>query len=355
MSNSSDTDQKWLDCEFLAKPDAKYLLDGLEVPHTNISLPFTISKVDGDRLWVGEAWINKDEVVSVEDAAAFYTEYLQKHPHDAWGYNSRGLAWDAIGNCDNAITDFTEAIRLDSRYAIAYFNRGNGWAEKGELDNAIRDFNEAIRLSPEYVRAYFNRAVTWFEIGEFDKAIKDYIEVIRLDPQDAVAYNNRGVIWKHKGEADKAIKDYTKAIRLDPEYVYAYSNRGFFWNEQGKYDNAMNDYAEAIRLDPQDAVACNYLARFLATCLEIEYRDGKRAVDLGQKSCELSEWKETDFIDTLAAAYAESGDFDQALKYQKMCIEKLGGNTDAHGYEERLKLYRAGRPYREIPSEVSSN
>lgn len=347
MSKSPVADHEWLGCEFFAKPYAKYLLKGVEVPHTNISIPFTISKIDGDRLWVGEAWINKDEVIPVADAAAFYTEYLRKHPGDAWGYHSRGHAWDAIGNRDNAITDYTEAIRLDPEYAIAYFNRGNVWADQGEFDKAIRDFNEAIRLNPEYERAYFNRGVTWYEIDEFEKALKDYTEVIRLNPQHAVAYNNRGVIWNLKGEADKAIKDYSKTIWLDPQYVYAYSNRGLIWNEQGHYDNAINDYAEAIRLDPQDPVASNYFARILATCPDAKYRDGTQAVVLAQKACELSEWEDADSIDTLAAAFAEVGDFAQAIKYQKQCIEQLDEDVDKDEYTERLKLYHTGKPYHE--------
>ena len=348
MSKSPVIDHEWLGCKFFAKPYAKYLLDGIEVPHTKISIPLSISKIDGDRLWVGEAWINKDEVIPVADAAAFYTEYLRKHPGDAWGYHSRGHAWDGIGNCDNAITDYTKAIRLDPDYAIAYFNRGNVWADKGEFDKAIRDFNEAIRLNPEYVRAFFNRGAIWQEMDELDKAIKDYTEVVRLDPEDAVAYNNRGVLWYYKGEADKAIKDYSKAIWLDPQFVYAYSNRGLIgYYFKGEYYNAINDYTEAIRLDPQNLIVCNMLSWILATCPDAEFRDGGQAVVLAQQACELSEWKDADSLDTLAAAYAEAGDFAQAVKYQERCLEQLDEDVDKDEYTERLKLYHAGKPFHE--------
>tara|TARA_R110002111_G_scaffold248400_1_gene312057 strand:+ start:79165 stop:80199 length:1035 start_codon:yes stop_codon:yes gene_type:complete len=313
MSKSPVVAEEWVGHEFMAKPAATFLLDGITVPHTNIDAPFTVSKVEGNRLWVGEAWINKDEVVPVADAATFYTEYLRKHPSDAWGYMNRGLAWAAVGNCDNAITDYTKAIRLDSKYAIAYYNRGNCWADK----------------------------------GEFDKAIKDYTKVIQLDPKDAVAFNNRGVTWAGAGELDKAIQDYSKAIWLDSQFAYAYSNRGSIWNIKREYAKAVNDYAEGIRLDSQDVSACNEFAWLLATCPETVFRDGLDAVILGENLCELSEWKEAGYINTLAAAYAEFGDFDQAVKYQKRCIEQLYKDVDKDEYTERLKLYGEGKPYHE--------
>lgn len=355
MSNSFVDDQEWLGREFMSKPDAKYLLNGNEVPCEKIILPFTVSKIDGDRLWIGKAWIKKSEVVSLEDAPGFFTEYLRKNPKDPWGYNRRGIAWSSTDNLDNALTDFTRAIRLDRIYVTAFFNRGVVWDKKDEFDNAIRDYDEAIRLDPEYVLAYFNRGQIWYELDEYDKAITDYTEVIRLDPKDATAFNERGVAWNAKGEADKAIKDYTKAIWLDSEFVYAYTNRGSIWDEKGDYYKAFNDYTEACRLDPKDEVACNYLAWFLATCRDAEYRDGVQAITLGEKACESSEWKEADYIDTLAAAYAESGDFDQAFKYQRMSLEKLGINDDQHEYVERLKLYTASKPYRESKINVSSD
>ena len=86
-------------------------------------------------------------------------------------------------------------------------------------------------------------------------------------------------------------------------------------------------------------------AWLLATCSEAEFRDGLQAVSLGETLCELSEWKEADYIDTLAAAYAEAGNFNQAVKYQERCLELLDKDVEQTEYTERLALYRAGKPY----------
>ncbi len=349
MSEVPVDNQKWLGCEFMAKPDATFLLDDIEVPHTNIDVPFTVSKVEGNRLWVGEAWINKVEVVPVADAATFYTEYVRKHPDHAWGYMNRGLAWCCLDNKDNAITDFTQAIRLDSKYAIAYYNRGNSWADNGEFDKAIRDFNEAIRLDPEYVRAWYNRGVTLYEMDDVDQALKNFTEVIRLDPKNAAAFNDRGVIWNFKGEVDKAIQDFSKALWLKPDYDYALYNRGDVRNRTGAYSLAINDYSEAIRLDPKDEATCNSLAWLLATCPDAEFRDGTQAYILAEQLCESVAWEDAYYLDTLAAACAEAGDFQQAVKYQELSIKFLDKTEDRNIFMNRLALYREGQPYHTQP------
>ena len=122
----------------------------------------------------------------------------------------------------------------------------------------------------------------------------------------------RGIGLANKKEYDKAIADCNKAIRLDPKYASAYNNRAWLW----------------------------------ATCPDAKYRDGKKAVESATKACELSEWKEPNDIGTLAAAYAEAGDFDAAMKWQSKAIALL---TDARTREDRsrLKLYQEKKPYRE--------
>ena len=102
-----------------------------------------------------------------------------------------------------------------------------------------------------------------------------------------------------------------------------------------------------LRLNPKNLEqAFNSLAWLLATCPESTVRNGEKAVQSASRACELSQWKEAAYIDTLAAAYAEAGAFDQAVKFQKQSLEM----TRAPGrrrMQERLKLYQQRKPYRE--------
>ncbi|HYY93402.1 MAG TPA: tetratricopeptide repeat protein [Pyrinomonadaceae bacterium] len=129
------------------------------------------------------------------------------------------------------------------------------------------------------------------------------------EPQTAADYNNRGIARRKSGDLDGAIADATKAIGLNPDYAAAYNNRGNARKNKGDYDGAIADYTKVIALDAGYANAYNSLAWLLATAPKQELRDGKRAVELARKACELSKWQHPNQLDTLAAAYAEAGDF----------------------------------------------
>jgi len=96
----------------------------------------------------------------------------------------------------------------------------------------------------------------------------------------------------------------------------------------------------------------NSLAWLQATCPIAEFRDGAKAVENATKACELTDWKNFSYVDALAASYAEVGDFDSAVKWQKNAIDLLAEDTSVElrsAYESRLDLYQSGKPYRQSP------
>ena len=241
------------------------------------------------------------------------------------------------------IADFDRAIKADPNYATAYEYRGIAWDRKREYDRAVADFSQVIILKPT-AEGYRNRGNVWIEKKEYDRAIADYDQAIKLDPKLAVAYCCRGIAWGEKHEYDRAIIDYDKAITLDPAFVFAYSNRGVVWYEKQQYARAVADFNQAIKSDPNDAISYNNLAYFQTTCPDARFRDGKKAVQNAKQACQLSGEKNAICIGTLAAAYAESGDFEKAKDYQTKAIELLTDESDREEYRSSLRLYEQGKP-----------
>ena len=118
----------------------------------------------------------------------------------------------------------------------------------------------------------------------------------------------------------------------------------------GEYEKALADYAEAIRLDPKLAKAFNRRAWLWATCPDIKYRDGKPAVKSATFACELTGWNDAISLGTLAAAYAECGDFDAAASYQEKALKLYSGQAELQDGQKRLEMYQAKMPFHEQPT-----
>jgi tetratricopeptide (TPR) repeat protein len=230
----------------------------------------------------------------------------------------------------------------------AEFARGKEALNKKDYDLAIACFNAYIQENPKDAGAFNNRGVAYLRKKEYDKAVKDFSEAIQLNSNLAAIFLGRGSAYDGMKEYDKAVSDYSEAIRLDPKNADAFFWRGAAYNNKKEYDKAISDYSEAIRLDPKHDKALNGLAWSLATCPKDSVRNGKKAVELATKACDLSEWKIANNLDTLAAAHAECGDFKEAVKWQKKAIELgLGDNKEtAERPKKRLQLYEDGKPCR---------
>jgi tetratricopeptide (TPR) repeat protein len=224
-----------------------------------------------------------------------------------------------------------------------------GWFDKNDavvLADAVDYFTARIKAEPDEDVYYGHRAWAWHLKGEADIALKDYGEALRLNPKEQSWWNNRGAIWLEKKEYDKAIRDLEEAVRLDPRLALAYYNKARAWDGKKRYDKAAKDYAEALRIQPQYMDALNELAWLLATCADRNYRDGELAVKFGTKLCELGNWKVGDHLDTLAAGYAELGNFDEAVRLQTKALEDPALKGPAGDqYRQRLELYKDKKPY----------
>lgn len=215
---------------------------------------------------------------------------------------------------------------------------------------AVVYFTEVLEKNPNEVTAYAFRGWAWKQQKSLDNALKDYDKAVELAPGQCAWRNNRALIWIEKKDYDKAIADYDESIKLFPQYGLAYRNRGNCWLKKKEYAKALHDFRKAIELNPDNPHALNSVARVLAACPDEKLRDGKQALETAKRANELSEWKNGFILDTYAAAFAERGEFDEAVKWQeKAFLDPYFIKEKGDDARKRLQLYRDKMPYREVP------
>lgn len=221
--------------------------------------------------------------------------------------------------------------------------------ETGELDQAIVEFKKVIAIKPDFVRAHNHLGVAYLRRGLYGEAIATFNKVLELKPLDAAACYNRGISYSKQGQYDESIYDFSMAIEINPRYTDAYFNRGEAFVKKGQYDQGISDFTKAIEITPRYAKAYNYKAWILATCPDNIHRDGSKAVELAKKAVEFD--PKANYLDTLAAAYAEEGKFEDAIITQGKVIDLLKKESMPTKLidlcVERIKSYKAHEPWRE--------
>jgi tetratricopeptide (TPR) repeat protein len=201
----------------------------------------------------------------------------------------------------------------------------------------------------------YNQGLESAKAGRLDEAISSLTKAVEADSRNADAWGERGVCWALKKEYAKAIADLTMAIEKYPEARLAgpsqlhtkYRNRGAVHYSIGEYKKAVADFEASLRIKSDDVISLRNLAWILATCSEDGLRDGTRAYRLAAQAMSLTNGENASILDTLAAAYAECGDFRHAIEYQESALKLVPGEAPM---ESRLELYRKKMPYREKPA-----
>ncbi len=244
---------------------------------------------------------------------------------------------------------FDKAIQLDSNNAVSYVNRGMVHSQCKDFDLALADYDKAVQLEPQESVNYLHRGACHAERSSFEKAVDDFTMAIRLEPNEVDGFIHRAYAYLEWKKLDQAFADADRAVRMQPDSADAHTVRGEVYGGRKQHDKAVADFQEACRLDPKSPDPRNGLAWLWATCPSEKHRNGKAAIDLAHRACELTEWKDAFYFDTLAAAYAEAGNFEEAIKWQQKAVDepKAFHESERPKVPERLRLYQQRKPYRD--------
>ena len=296
-----------------------------------------VEQVEGGRLLVAlpdgrhRGWIEANQAVPVDRALEHFDRAIAGNPKAAWFLASRASLRVRRHDYAEAIDDYDLAIALDPREPAYYLGRGALWARRGNHDRTIADLSEAIRLAPDSIDGYLLRAREWEKDLKPDRALADFQAAIAIDPRETLAYLGRGRIWKMNQEFGKLLANFEALARVAPE----------------------------------DPVGHREVAWLLATCDVGGFRDGRRALDEATVACKLTRWSDPSCLEAIAAACAEVGDFDDAVRWQVRAMELFQSRLDRvdrrlasnKGRDARMSngLYRYRRklPLRERPDRTT--
>ena len=222
-----------------------------------------------------------------------------------------------------------------------------------ELTNARRDIESALELKPNSVEGIRLRALVSSAQKRYDEAIQDVTLLARNDPQEPVWLLQLATLYQLNEQPTMASKAADQLIAIDKSNGQAYRIRGDAKLSVGDQTAATSDYQKALEFmkekNEERSGLLNNLAWILATSTEDNLRDGKKAIALGLEACEITEYNAAHILSTLAAAYAETGDFDEAIKWSKKAV-KLGAHEEhaqLDQLEKELKSYEEKKPWRE--------
>lgn len=259
-------------------------------------------------------------------------------------YNNLGNALARTGSLEDAISAYKQALDVKPDYADARNNLGIVSARSGDVDEAITQYKKVLALTPGYARAHYNLANAYRDKGLIDDAVAAYEKALSIDPDYTLARGNLADASARKRAQDQKILIYEKALTANPADAAMHNNLADLYIKKGMIEKGIAQLKQAIAVQPDYAPAYNYLAWIYATSVNEAQRNGREAVALATKACELAEFKNASFLDTLAAAFAEAGDFTSAISYQEKAIS-MSPAKDQAALRARLRRYQSGQAY----------
>ena len=279
---------------------------------------------------------------------------LEAEPEMAAAHVCMGNILRTEGRLDLATGSYTEAIRLRGEYPEAHYNLAQVFNDRGMPDRAFEHFELALAEKPDWDLAHRALANAHLLTGNFAGCIPHFEAAIAAN--DAADLRNYlGVAYQNTGEPEKALEQYFAAMELAPDFFRPHLNRAIMAASYGNYEVALAEYEQAFKLAPGLADPIARLARFLATCPEVELRNAERAVALAERAVDLTGAQSARALEILALSYALAERFPAALaaaNQAQLRARAEGDEAYAQSFDALIARYALGEPSEPTPSEV---
>lgn len=261
------------------------------------------------------------------------------------------------GGATSSGSEFDPSLEDPKDFAPTFekLEEANAWFHSNRSADAERQLLAIVEERPSLVAAHEQLAQIARQDRRLADAVSHYDKIVAiLGATNKVADLAQaefalGFALHELGRDGDSIAHYEKSLALDPDQARVHLNLGIVLQVGGKPAEAAKHYEAAIRLQPDTATALNALAWIRATSRDAGLRNGAEAVRLAESACRLTGRKIVAYLGTLAAAYAESQRFDDAVAASReaLALARASGDSAVSAQiEARMALYRSHRPYR---------
>ena len=253
---------------------------------------------------------------------------------------------------------FRHALAVTNDNDTTRLNLGSALEAKGDFDGALIQYRATIRLNPKSYQAYSNIGKILFAQGRPAEALDYCAQAVQTNPGRATLRNNLGIVLAELGRYNEATDEFANAVKLNSDYAAPQFQTGKVRLKQGRDAEALPYFQAALQIEPNNYAMLIFVARVLAADENLPGRNGAEAVALAARVNRMTAQPQPVALDTLAMAWAEAGDFDQAQQFQQQAIglvEAAGQNADAAALQQRLELYKNHQPWRESFRATTNN
>ena len=286
-----------------------------------------------------------------EEAILHFRKAVEIEPQEGKAHSDLGYGLLQIGRVDEAIAEAQKAVELQPNAAEAHGVLGQALSAGGRVDEALAHFKIVLAMLPRSIDAHYALAVALFQCGRIDQALPYFQTVADLQPENIEAQNNLGWAQLQVGRTDDAIARFQMVLKLQQSFVMARGNLAIAYLRKGQAREAIVHYQAFLKVQPDAVPVLTDLAWLLATSSDALIRNGAQAVELAQRANKLSNGQEALVLRALAAAYAESGKFAEAVATARLALERADATSNAplsDSLRIQLDLYQTGAPFRDF-------
>ena len=286
------------------------------------------------------------------DIETLWRTTLARNPECWMAHTNLGIVLLQKGQLDDGIVHYRAALRMQPDSWDAEYNLGTALLAQGKVDEAIFHCERAVAMEPNDPDGQVSLGNALLEKKRIDEAIIHYQKAMAIWPDHFLARYGLGQAFLEKGELDTAIAHCRAALLIRPDDTDCHTVLAAALDEKGETAEAIRHYEKALQIFPQSISALTNLAWLLATSPIESLRNGGRAVEIARQADQLSGGTNTVVLRTLAAAYAETGQFGKAIESARTAVQLARMHDDdslAMELEQQIALYRLHMPYHETP------